>query len=370
MQGQRSWVEIDEEQLINNYRAYAAMLPAGTRIMAVIKANAYGHGDVAVARLLAEACGTSLFAVATAGEAVRLREAGITGEILILGYTPPEDLPLLAEHDIMQTLVSPEYAELFAQAAPKGVRCQAALDTGMNRIGFPTHDPEATACALRKYAAQLSLAGVFTHLCVADSREEADKDFTRGQIARFEAVADRLADLRLPYVHCFNSAGGLTAATKYDGIARLGILLYGLRPSADIPLPAGARPALTWKSVISAIHTASPGEFVGYGRTYTVEREMRIATIPTGYADGYPRLLSGRGRVLVRGVWVPVIGRVCMDQLMIDVTDVKDAAPLDEVMLMGDGYTADDMARDTGTIGYEIVCGIGARVPRIYAKGK
>ena len=364
----RSWVEIDEGQLIQNFRAYEAALPKGTQVCAVVKANAYGHGDTAVARLLEEACGARLFAVATAREGARLREAGVAGHILILGYTPCEDLPLLAEHRLSQAILSEEYARLLVENAPAGVRCQAALDTGMNRIGFPTDDPDGTAELLRTLAGRLTLEGVFTHLCVADSAKEADIAFTKAQISRFEAVADRLADLRLPYIHCLNSAGGITARTKYHGIARLGILLYGLRPSAEVPIPAGVRPALSWHSVVSALHTAHPGEFVGYGRTYAVTRETRIATIPTGYADGYPRLLSGRGRVKVRGVWVPVIGRVCMDQLMIDVTDVPDVALYDEVILMGEGYTADDMAEDTGTIGYEIVCDIGTRVPRKYIK--
>ena len=361
----RSWVEIDTAQLVKNYRAYAASLPAGMPLWAVVKANAYGHGDTAVACLLQKECGAHLFAVATVDEAVRLRDAGITGEILILGYTPPEAFPLLATHDISQTLLSEDYAALFAKEAPAGVRCHAALDTGLNRIGFPTKDPEKTARILRTYAEKLRLEGIFTHLCVADSKADDDVAFTEGQIARFRAVAEALSDLRLSHVHCLNSAGGITAPAYGNG-ARLGIILYGLYPSAEVPMPASIRPALTWKSVISAIHTAFPGEFVGYGRTFAVTRQTRIATIPTGYADGYSRLLSGRGRVLVHGKWVPVIGRVCMDQLMIDVTDVPEASPYDVVTLLGDGYTADDMARDVGTIGYEIVCDISARVSRIY----
>lgn len=361
----RSWVEIDKAQLVTNFRAYAAALPAGLNLWAVVKANAYGHGDVAVARLLQESCDARLFAVATVDEAIRLREGGISGEILILGYTPPEAFARLAEYDISQTLLSEDYAALFYERAPKGVRCHAALDTGMNRIGFPTHDAQRTAQVIRSYADTLRLEGIFTHLCVADSKSDDDIAFTKGQVARFTAVAEALSDLRLPHVHCLNSAGGITAPAFGNG-ARLGIILYGLYPSADVPLPTGIRPALTWKSVISAIHTARPGEFVGYGRTHAVTRDTRVATIPTGYADGYSRLLSGRGKVRVRGGWAPVIGRVCMDQMMIDVTDVPDAALYDEVTLIGEGYTADDMARDISTIGYEIVCDISARVPRIY----
>ena len=361
----RSWVEIDGAQLVKNYRAYAASLPEGLSVWAVVKANAYGHGDVAVSQLLQRECGARLFAVATVDEAVRLREAGIEGEILILGYTPPEAFPTLASYGISQTLLSAEYAALFAERAPSGVRAHAALDTGMNRIGFPTHDPHKTADALRALSKRVRLEGVFTHLCVADSKNADDIAFTEGQVARFRAVAEALADLRLPYVHCLNSAGGITAPAYGNG-ARLGIILYGLYPSEEVPMPKGIRPALTWKSVISALHTAHAGEFVGYGRTYAVRRETRIATVPTGYADGYSRLLSGRGRVCVRGVWVPVIGRVCMDQMMVDVTDVEGVSLYDEVTLIGEGYTADDMARDVGTIGYEIVCDISARVSRIY----
>ena len=163
-----------------------------------------------------------------------------------------------------------------------------------------------------------------------------------------------------------NSAGGVNAKSKYDKVVRLGILLYGLHPDRDIPLPHGARPALTWKSVVAALETIVAGETVGYGRTFRAENERRIATVPTGYADGYPRLLSGKGKVMIRGKFAPVVGRVCMDQMMVDVADIPDCALSDEVVLLGDGYTADDMAEDIGTIGYEIVCGIGNRVTRVY----
>ena len=361
----RSWAEIDLAQIVTNYRAYAASLSKESRIMAVVKANAYGHGDVAVARALAGA-GVSLFAVATAYEAAALREAKIEGKILVLGYTPASDFPLLEKYDITQTLISEDYAALFLAKAPHGVKCQFALNTGMNRIGLSTSDPHACAAIIRKYADKLALDGVFTHLCVADSRRPEHLAFTKEQISRFEAVCDLLSDLSLPYLHCMNSAGGVNAKSKYDKIVRLGILLYGLHPDRDIPLPLGARPALTWKSVVAALETIEAGETVGYGRTFRAEGKRRIATIPTGYADGYPRLLSGKGKVMIRGKFAPVVGRVCMDQMMVDVTDIPDCALSDEVTLLGDGYTADDMAEDVGTIGYEIVCGIGNRVTRVY----
>lgn len=361
----RSWVEVDLAQVVQNYRAYAACLAAGSRIMAVVKADAYGHGDVAVAQALAQE-GVSLFAVACIDEAIALRRAGIAGEILILGYTPTTALPLCREYDITQSLVSEDYAEAFADAAPAGVKCQFKLDTGMSRIGLPANDPDACEACIRRYAKRLSLTGIFTHLCVADSNQEEDIAFTQTQIARFEALCDRVRDLSLPYLHCMNSAGGVHTNSKYDKIVRLGILLYGLQPSPDIPLPEGVRPALTWKSVVSAMHTIKDGESVGYGRTYRADGTRRIATIPTGYADGYSRLLSNKGRVFIHGKPAPIVGRVCMDQMMVDVTSIPECALYDEVTLIGDSYTADNMASELGTIGYEIVCDIGKRVHRIY----
>lgn len=360
----RSWTEIRLDTLRENLRIYKEYCHA-EQIMAVVKADAYGHGAAECAQVLSDA-GVTLFAVSNIIEAIELRTAGIKGEILILGYTPTEQLPLLTEYDIMQAVVSEEDAARIAELAPES-RVQYALDTGMNRIGLDADDPAACEAVIRKYP--LHVCGMFTHLCVADTDTPECRDFTRGQIAKFEAVADRLTDLDLPYVHCLNSAGGLWQETKYHRIARLGIVMYGLKPDYANTLPEGIRPVLEWKSVISMVKPLHKGETVGYGRTFRAEKEMLLATVPTGYADGYDRLLSNTGCVLISGKRAPVVGRVCMDQLTVDVTGL-DVHAGDEVVLLGrsggEEYTADDIAQAIGTIGYEIICGITHRVQRRY----
>lgn len=358
----RSWVEIDLRQIVENYRIYKKTVKS-SEIMAVVKADAYGHGDVEVAQAL-QTEGVHLFAVSNIEEAVELRTAGITGEILILGYTPVDCAEQLVKHKITQTLLDESYAALMAN---KGIKAQFAIDTGMNRIGLDAEQPELCEQIIRKYNGKYELTGIFTHLCVADTGTEECVQFTEDQVRKFRTVSERIDDLHLPFVHCMNSAGGLFHGIDdhIGRIARLGIVLYGMKPDFTNELPAGIKPALKWKSVIAMVKNVHPGESIGYGRTYVADHEMRVATIPTGYADGYRRELSGRGKVEINGHIVPVVGRVCMDQMMVDVTGVE-ASCGDEVTLIGTHYTADDMANDIGTIGYEIVCGISKRVPRMY----
>ena len=369
----RSWTEINLDTIASNYRIYEQQIlkdyeKAGItdcQIMAVVKADAYGHGDVQVARrLVSEGCRN--FAVSNIEEAVRIRCAGVTGQILILGYTPLADAGLLAEHDITQALLSRDYASRLARVARGiGVRIKAqyAIDTGMNRIGLDADDIGALEEAVREAADEFELTGIFTHLCVADT--PAQDEFTATQLEKFRKAAERLSDLKLPFIHCMNSAGGLWQE-PYGNLARLGIILYGLKPDYDNELPDGIKPALTWKSVISLIKDVHPGESVGYGRSFIAGREMRVATIPTGYADGYSRDLSNKGCVIIRGKKAPIIGRICMDQMMADVTDIPEARFEDEVLLLCEQYGADDMAADAGTIGYEIICDIGKRTTRTY----
>lgn len=364
----RSWVEISLEQLRRNLSLYEERLPEGARIIAVVKADAYGHGDGRIAVEL-NRLGVDLFAVSNIDEAITLREAGAEGEILILGYTPPELYPKLLEYDITQTLISEEYADvLLAQSSQ--LKCQFAIDTGMNRIGVSADDAAACAQTVEKYYSRCNLTGIFTHLSCADGDEEDDREYTDAQLYRFERVAELLEHLELPYVHCLNSAGGLFYADecKYNGFVRLGIVLYGLKPDVSNHLPDGIQPILTWKTVVSVVKELKAGEAVGYGRAFYADHDMRIATLPTGYADGYNRRLSEGGAVYVKGKRAPIVGRICMDQMMVDVSDIDDVREGDEVILIGDCYTADDMARDLGTIGYEVVCGISKRVARIYKK--
>ena len=354
----RSWVEINLDILESNYEIFKSQLPVTQEVMAVVKADAYGHGEGKVAERL-QMIGCKHFAVSNIEEAILLRKAGVKGQILILGYTPISSADELLEYDITQALLSEEYAE---RLKGKGIKAQFAIDTGMNRIGLDADNPDECEKTIRKYSSEFDLTGLFTHLCVADTENE--NEFTTGQIVKFKAVVERLKDLKLAYIHCMNSAGGLWSE-PYGNLARLGIILYGLRPDYANTLPNGVKPALTWKSVISMIKTVHPGESIGYGRTYKVEKEMTVATIPTGYADGYNRLLSNKGKVQIRGKSAPIVGRVCMDQMMVDVTGI-DVSFEDEVVLLGEGYTADDMAQDIGTIGYEVVCNISKRVPKLY----
>ncbi len=362
----RSWVEINLDTLENNFNIYKSHLAEGQEIMAVVKADAYGHGDQQVAKRL-DQMGVRNFAVSNINEAVTLRMAGAKGQIIVLGYTPVEAIPQLLSYDVTQTLLSEEFAEYFAGAfksveKSKKLKVQFAVDTGMNRIGLDGDDVSLCEKAIRKYYEVFDMTGLFSHLCVADT--PAEKEFTDGQIAKFKAVCESVADLNLKYIHCMNTAGGFYCE-PFGNMVRLGITMYGLKPDYDNVLPEGIKPALTWKSVIAQIKTVKKGESVGYGRTFIADRDMTVATIPTGYADGYSRLLSNKGVVIVGGKKAPVIGRVCMDQLMVDVTGL-DAKFEDEVILMGEDYTADDLANSIGTVGYEIICAISKRVPREY----
>ncbi len=354
----RSWVTVDLAQLRENYRICRSLISPRREIMAVVKANGYGHGAVPVAKEL-QTAGCRNFAVASLDEALELRSAGIAGQILILGYTPASAAGELIAGDITQALLSEEHARSFAA---DGVKAQFAVDTGMNRIGLDADDPEACAGIIRRFAGKFRLTGLFTHLCVADTPEE--NEFTALQMEKFKHVASLVRDLKLPHIHCMNSAGGLWHE-PFGDLVRLGIILYGLRPDRASTLPPGIRPVLEWHSVVSMIKTVRPGETIGYGRTFRATEEMRVATIPTGYADGYDRHLSNCGSVSIRGRRAPIVGLVCMDQIMADVTGIPEAEFEDEAILLGDGYDADDMARQIGTIGYEVVCGISPRVPRV-----
>lgn len=360
----RSWVEIDLSQIKKNYLIYKESIPSYSNVMAVVKANAYGHGDIEVARVL-QSQGVKCWAVSNIEEACRIRDAGIDGDILILGYTPLDKVNCLIKNDFTQTILSEEYAKLIA-SKDKKVKCQFAIDTGMNRIGLNGDNVDHCVDFIKSVANDINLDGVFTHLCVADSNNEEDLDFTNQQIRKFESIADRLEKLQLRNVHCLNSAGGLWYKTKYESLVRLGIILYGLKPDYSNVLPLGIKPALKWKSVVSMVKDVFAGESIGYGCSFRANRNIKVATIPTGYADGYSRQLSNKGHVIINGKNAKVVGKVCMDQFMVDVTDISDVKMGTEVLLLTDTYNADDMAHEIGTIGYEIVCNINKRVSKVY----
>jgi len=367
----RCWAEVDLGVLSDNLERYREQLPAGMEVMAVVKADAYGHGDKAVTEALIKR-GVRDFAVSNLDEAIRVREAGAEGLVLILGYTPIGRAEELVRYNVTQALLSEEYAQALA-ATGLPVSCQYALDTGMRRIGLNAEDADGAEAAIRAAAKALPLNGVFTHLCTADTDDAEAVSFTLRQLALYEELVRRIADLRLPYCHCMNSAGGLRYASRLSRFARLGIILYGLKPDRSNVLPEGIRPALAWKSVVSMVKTVRAGDTIGYGRTYRAAHDLTVATIPTGYADGYRRELSNRGHVLIRGKRAPIVGRVCMDQMMVDVSGIGGVSLGDEVVLLGKSgphsITADDLAALCDTIGYEIVCGISKRVERTYLDG-
>lgn len=366
MKNDRSWVEISFDRLKKNLMFLKTQISDTQRIMAVVKADAYGHGDAQVAGFLQEQ-GITEFAVSNIDEAIRLRDSGIIGQILVLGYTAAERAKELLDYDITQALLSEEYANVLSvEGLP--IKCQFAIDTGMNRVGLNAKNLPACEKTIRKYSDLLPLNGIFTHLCAADTPEE--DVFTEQQVELFKALQRRIDDLHLPYCHFLNSAGGLWHKDDNSAMVRFGIVLYGLKPDYDNTLSEELKPVLSWKTVVSMVKEVGAGETIGYGRTFHTEDLLRIATVPTGYADGYPRILSNRGHALVNGRSAPIVGRICMDQMMIDVTGIPDVQMGTEVVLIGESgdrrITADDVAKNADTIGYEIVCGISKRVPRLF----
>lgn len=362
----RSWVEIDFHKLYNNLQIYMTNMSDDCNIMAVVKADAYGHGDAEIAKFLFNH-GVAFFAVSNIDEAIHIRCAGVGGQILVLGYTPVKRAEDLIRFNIIQALLSEEYArKLIETNLP--IRCQFAIDTGMRRIGLNGDNPSECERIIRECAEKIQLNGLFTHLCSADSPK--DYLFTNRQIELFENIVSRVSDLKLSYCHCMNSAGGLWFHSEKSCITRLGIILYGLKPSYENKLPTGIEPILSWKSVVSMVKYVKPGDTIGYGRSFFVGKSMKIATIPTGYADGYCRLLSEKGWVLINGQKAPIVGRICMDQMMVDVTNIADVELGTEVVLVGKSknecVSADDLAELMNTIGYEIICGISKRVERVY----
>ncbi len=364
----RCWTEINLSVLKNNYNLYKSLLPAGIKVMAVVKADAYGHGDCRVSKCLQNE-GCKDFAVATLEEAKSLRKAGIKGQILLLGYSPLACVQDVIDYDVTQTVVDENHAEYLSKIN-KNTKVAFSIDTGMNRIGLDADRPEYCENVIRNYVSKLQITGIFTHLCTADTTDEESVNFTNGQIKKFEVIVNKIKDLKLPYIHCLNSAAGLWNNSSQSVFVRLGIVLYGLKPDFQNFLPEGIKPVLSWYSVVSMIKTVSPLETIGYGRTYLVDKPMKIATVCVGYADGYNRLLSNKFYVLINGKKAPIIGRVCMDQMMVDVTIIENVELGTKVTLIGkDGtelITADDMANKIGTIGYEIVCDISKRVKRYY----
>lgn len=343
-----------------------------TKIVAVIKADGYGHGAVPIARMLESYEYVWGYAVAAVSEGLKLRDAGIRKPILVLGYSFEEDYEAMIRNEIRPTLFTVEMAQVFADKAAQAevvMPVHLAVDTGMSRIGVK--DQEEGICIAEQINQMRSLLieGIFTHFARADER---DKTNVKGQVERFNQFCDRLNERGINgfFRHCSNSAGIMEFSEAHMDMVRAGIIIYGIYPSDEMEREHFLlQPAMELKSHIIHLKTIDPGTAVSYGGTFVAEKTMTVATIPVGYADGYPRSLSNIGTVLVNGKRAKIIGRVCMDQFMIDVTDLN-VALLDEVTLLGrdgeDEITVDELGELSERFPYEFVCDIGKRAPRVY----
>lgn len=376
----RTWAQIDLDAAAHNLAVIRRRIGEKPLLCCVIKADAYGHGAVRLAKEY-EALGADWLALSNIEEALQLRRAGVSLPMLVLGYTPPEAAPELAENNISQCAYSAEYCAALSENAVKSgvsVKIHIKADTGMSRLGFYFQDAVRDAAAVEEIAAACRLPGlipegIFTHFAVSDGGADGEA-YTRRQLSCFTALVAALREkgVTFPICHCANSGATLDYPESYLDMVRAGVILYGLEPSEDVAQPDDFRPVLSLKTVISHIKEIEPGTDVSYGRTYTAQSRVRVATVPIGYADGYSRQLSNRGFMLVHGVRCPILGKVCMDQCMIDISAVPAAQVGDTVTVIGrDGggeITVDELAALLGTIHYEIVCGISKRVTRVYLK--
>ena len=368
----RAWAEIDLDAIGHNTSEIKKKLSKGTYLMGVVKANAYGHGVRQTAKVLLEN-GADQLAVAFADEAVELRKAGFDVPILVLGNSPDSDIKKLIDFNIMPTVSDYSFAERLSRACNgnKTVKVHIKLDTGMSRIGFLAEDMDTVDEILKiSNLPHIQIEGMFSHFAVAD--DDAD-DFTRMQFDRFMAVAKGLEEkgLKIPFKHICNSAGLLKFPEMHLDMVRAGIILYGIYPSADFDKSMiDLKPSMAFKSRVSHIKVLDKGASLSYGRTYTLNQSAKIATVSVGYADGYMRSLSNKAVVYVDGCEVKQTGRICMDQCMIDVTAVNNINVGDEVILFGGSgkISAENTAELIDTIGYELVCAVGRRVPRIYIR--
>ncbi|MBQ9914857.1 MAG: alanine racemase [Clostridia bacterium] len=368
----RVWAEIDLDALQHNFTAIKGLLRPETKILAVVKANAYGHGAVPCARALLS-YGADYLGVATIEEALELRHANIFAPILVLGYAPAQEAEVLISNNITPTVYTMEFAKALSAAAvklDKDCRIHLKINTGMERLGFEPEqiDDIKKVCSLPGLTAE----GIFTHLACADSEDSSGVHL---QYEAFIKLTNQLADggICIPLRHILNSAGIFDFPEYQLEMVRPGIVLYGYYPSNYIHTErAVLRPVMTLKTRVIHLHKAPAGAKVSYGWTYTAKAPITIATIPIGYADGYNRHLSGKGKMLAKGQTVPILGKICMDQCMIDVSSVNTVNVGDEIIIIGkqgdEQITAQDLADQIDTISYEILCATGKRVPRLYEK--
>lgn len=367
------WAEINLDNLAHNMREIKS-ISNSNEIMAVVKADAYGHGAVDVAPILLEN-GATRFAVAVISEAVELRRSGIDVPIMILGYTPAVFSHELFKYDIQQTVTSYDYAKelsIEAKKEKKILKIHLAIDSGMGRIGFLPNEESFKEIYKISTLENIEIIGAFSHFSTAD---EEDKGYTFEQLKKFNNFCDKLAanGIKLSIRHIANSAAIIDLEHTHFEAVRPGIILYGYYPSNEVNLDKiKLKPVMTLKTNIVHIKKLESGQYISYGRKYVTSKQEVIATLPVGYADGYTRQLSGKAKVIINGEFAPVVGRICMDQCMVDVTHIKDVKIGDEVILMGEDnnlkFNADDVAALLDTINYEVICMISKRVPRVYIK--
>ena len=367
---------IDMAAIAENFENMKKNIKEGVQMVAVVKTDGYGHGAVPIAKMAEQFEYIWGFAVATFSEAMDLRNSGIQKPILILGYTFQEDYVEMAKNGIRPAIFTYEMAKDFSDAAKKAGICapfHLAVDTGMSRIGVHWGEVGIETALKISMLSHIKMEGVFTHFSKAD---ETEKEFTKCQMDRFQDFCSNLSEkgetgfLR----HCSNSAGILEIPEANMDLVRAGISIYGIYPSSEVSRSyVELHPAMELKSHVVYLKTIEPGTMVSYGGTFTAAHKMKIATIPVGYGDGYPRSLSGKGSVLIRGKRAPILGRICMDQFMVDITGM-DVQMLDEVTLLGrDGeeeITLEELDKLSGRFPYEFVCDIGKRVPRVYVNEK
>mgnify|MGYP000650961891 FL=1 len=373
----RTWAEVSLDNLEHNYRAIKNHIPEGCRFLGVMKADAYGHGAVPLSHALCE-LGAEYLAVSNLEEAIQLRRGGVRAPMLILGYTPASFADTMVFMDITQEVHSLEYAkELDTALAGTNyiLNVHLKLDTGMTRIGFFAYGHERTLPELLEVCGlpHLHVEGVFTHFCVADSKAPEDEVFTRTQYARFTAMLDALAahGIRPELRHCASSGATILYPELALDMVRPGIATYGHAPSEDAEGILNLRPLMTVRTTVAQLREIPAGTSISYGRTYTAERDMRVAVLPIGYADGLLRGLSGKVSFRIRGRMARSVGRICMDMCMVDVSEIPEIRVGDEAALFGydtDGtlLPCERIAQQAGTISYEILCGISKRIPRIY----
>ena len=370
-----AWAEIDLDAIAYNTRNIKQLI-GNKDLIAVVKANCYGHGAIDIIPTLLEN-GASRFAVAMISEALEIRENKITAPIMILGFTPLYLGEELINNDIEQTVYDLDYARELSKIAlslNKKAKIHIAIDTGMGRIGFLPNEKSIDDITEIYSLEGIDVVGIFTHFSTSD---EKDKEYSHQQFTKMMSVMDELQKrgVNIPLKHVANSGAIIDLPNTYLDAVRAGIILYGYYPSDEVNKSNLAlKPALTLKATITNVKTLEKDMYISYGRTFKTSDKTVVATIPVGYADGYIRKLGENGKVIIKDQFAPIIGRICMDQFMIDVTNIPDVKIGDEVILLGEKnnlkYNADDIAEKLGTINYEVTCMLKSRLPRVYIKNK